>query len=110
MPDIEELEWLKKHQDFEIIVYNKGHKLKNRLFNIIDLKNIGRESHTWLYHIVENYYELNDINIFLQGKIDDLDCMAYSDPNKYIKKANLHGFAASIWITWSISLGLECWS
>ncbi len=109
----ENLEWLKKHQDFEIIVYNKGHKLKkNRLFNIIDLKNIGRESHTWLYHIVENYYELNDINIFLQGKIDDLDCMAYSDPNKYIKKANLHGFAASRYgllgpLHWNWNVGVD---
>ena len=48
----ENLEWLEKYQDFKIIIYNKGQKLKkNRLFNIIDLKNIGRESHTWLYHI-----------------------------------------------------------
>ena len=52
----ENLEWLKKYQDFKIIIYNKGQKLKkNRLFNIIDLENVGRESHTWLFHIVNNY-------------------------------------------------------
>ena len=92
----EDLQWLEEHKDFKIIVYNKGKKLKkNRLFNIKDLENVGRESHTWLYHIIKNYNKLDDINIFLQGKIDDLNCMAYSDPNKYIKETIQQGFAAS---------------
>lgn len=109
----ENLEWLKKYQDFKIIIYNKGQKLKkNRLFNIIDLENIGRESHTWLYHIVKNYHDLNDINIFLQGRIDDLNCMAYSDPNKYITNTNLYGFAASRYgllgpLHWDWNVGVD---
>jgi len=90
----EDLEWLKKHEDFKITVYNKGKLLSgNKFFKIINLENKGRESHTWLYHIVNNYYHLNDVNIFLQGKIDDLNCMAYKNPNDYLKEINKHGFS-----------------
>ena len=46
-------------------------------------------------HIVYNYHNLNDINIFLQGRIDDLNCMAYSNPNLYIKNIKKYGFTVS---------------
>ncbi len=92
----EDLEWLKRYNDFEITVYNKGENLKeSKLFEVINLTNKGRESHTWLHHIVNNYYHLNEINIFLQGKIDDLDCMAYKNPNDYLEKINKYGFSVS---------------
>ena len=92
----EDLEWLKKYKDFKIIVYNKGESLLgNTFFKVINLENKGRESHTWLYHIVNNYYHLNEINIFLQGKIDDLNCMAYENPNDYLKEINKYGFSVS---------------
>ena len=92
----EDLDWLKKFKDFEITVYNKGNKLlENKTFKVLNLENVGRESHTWLYHIVKNYNSLNDINIFLQGRIDDLNCMAHKDPNDYLKKINKYGFSAS---------------
>jgi len=35
------------------------------------LKNVGRESHTYLHHIIKNYDNLNDINIFLSGSTFD---------------------------------------
>ncbi len=92
----EDLSWLKEFKDFKIIVYNKGDKLSdNLLYKVINLENKGRESHTWLHHIVKNYYNLNEINVFLQGKIDDLNCMAYKNPNDYLKKINKYGFKAS---------------
>ena len=92
----EDLEWLKGYSDFKIIVYNKGERISsNTFFNVINLENKGRESHTWLYHIVNNYYDLNEINVFLQGKIDDLNCMAYKNPNDYLKKINKYGFKVS---------------
>ena len=92
----EDLEWLKKHNDFEITVYNKGSKLKEHsYFKVLNLENVGRESHTWLYHIVNNYNSLNEINIFLQGKIDDLNCMVYKNPNDYLKRINKYGFSVS---------------
>ena len=92
----EDLGWLKEFKDFKIIVYNKGNELSENLFyEIINLENKGRESQTWLHHIVKNYNNLNDINVFLQGKIDDLNCMAYKNPNDYLKKINKYGFKAS---------------
>ena len=92
----EDLSWLEEFKDFKIIVYNKGDKLSDNLFyEVINLENKGRESHTWLHHIVKNYYNLNEITVFLQGKIDDLNCMAYKNPNDYLKKINKYGFKAS---------------
>ena len=47
----------------------------------IKLKNIGREAHTYLHHIVENYNNLSDINIFLQGNPFDHGVNLISDIN-----------------------------
>ncbi len=92
----EDLGWLKKYNDFKITVYNKGFKLQDKPFyQVINLENKGRESHTWLYHIVKNYNNLNEINIFLQGKIDDLNCMAYKNPNDYLMRIDKYGFEVS---------------
>ena len=92
----ENLDWLKEFKDFKIIVYNKGAELSGDLiYEVINLENKGRESHTWLHHIVKNYNNLNEINVFLQGKIDDLNCMAYKNPNDYLKEINRYGFKAS---------------
>ena len=92
----EDLSWLKEFEDFKIIVYNKGNELSENLFyEIINLENKGRESQTWLHHIVQNYNNLNEINVFLQGKIDDLNCMVFKNPNDYLKKINKYGFQVS---------------
>ena len=92
----EDLSWLENHKDFKIKVYNKGNKLiDNKYMKIENLENVGRESHTWLYHIVNNYNNLDEINIFLQGQIDDLGCMAFTNPNNYLKDIDKFGFVAS---------------
>ena len=45
----EDLSWLRSHKDFKIVIYNKGDKLQDSEFsNIVNLNNLGRESHTWL--------------------------------------------------------------
>ena len=64
----ENLDWLKKikkSKDLKITVYNKGNNDINVPF--ISLANIGRESHTYLYHIINNYDNLADQTIFCQG-------------------------------------------
>ncbi|MAR85342.1 MAG: hypothetical protein CL869_04005 [Cytophagia bacterium] len=109
----ENLKWLEDHQNFNIIIYNKGKNFTCKsLKNIINIDNVGRESHTWLYHIVENYNNLDDVSIFLQGRIDDLDCMSYKDPNIYLKKINKIGFAVSRLgllgpLHWGHNVGIE---
>ena len=56
---------------------------------------LGRESHTWLYHIYHNYENLSDYNVFLQGRIDDLGCMAYINPKNYFSDLKTKSFSTS---------------
>ena len=59
----EDISWLKHIKNKKITVYNKG---KDNV-NGIQLPNIGRESHTYLTHIINNYDKLSDMTIFCQG-------------------------------------------
>jgi hypothetical protein len=47
-----------------VTIYDKS---DNPAESSIKLKNIGREGETFLYHIVNNYHNLDDITVFLQG-------------------------------------------
>jgi len=71
----ENLEWLKEEpfNKFKYIVYNKGVNEdfeKSNVLNIINLPNVGRCDHTYLYHIVNNYNNLAVINVFLPGSLN----------------------------------------
>jgi hypothetical protein len=86
---MEDVKWLLPFKDI-VIIYNKGDydPLLNN-FNIINLKNYGRESHTYLYHIINNYDNLTEKIIFFQGKIDDhkiLEIEDYFGNNNFIGK------------------------
>lgn len=59
----EDITWTKPFQEITTI-YNKG---DDNIPNSIKLKNVGREGHTYLYHIVNNYDTLADITVFFQG-------------------------------------------
>ena len=91
------ISWLDEIKDFKIIIYNKGEKLSNKKFkNIVNLNNVGRESHTWLHHIVENYKDLNFNNQIWIESITKLckkksikDVVIFSDSNitnKFVNK------------------------
>jgi hypothetical protein len=67
----EDIKWLLPYKDITII-YNKGnYDYLLHKFNVIYLNNVGRESHTYLYHIINNYDNLTDKTIFFQGNISD---------------------------------------
>lgn len=71
----ENLKWTLDYpyNKYKYTVYNKGNNEnfeKKNVINVINLPNIGRESHTYLYHIINNYDNLKDINVFLPGSID----------------------------------------
>ena len=86
----ENLDWLLPYSDISII-YNKGNKNISKVFNVINLPNYGRESHTYLYHIINNYDNLADKTIFFQGRIDDhktLQIKDYFDNNNFTGKIN----------------------
>jgi len=61
-------------ENFNVFVYNKGSNLGHihlNRFNIIEIENTGRESHTYLHHIVDNYNSLPEKIIFTQAHPDD---------------------------------------
>ena len=62
----EDIEWVMAYNDI-VIIYNKGPDLNLPFKKIIKLENIGREGHTYLHHIIENYNNLSNKTIFTQG-------------------------------------------
>ncbi len=71
----EDLKWTTKHpfNKIKYIVYNKGPNdnfTKKNVIKTVKLENIGREGNTFLYHIINNYNNLDDITIFLPGSVD----------------------------------------
>lgn len=53
----EDVSWLSTVKGYKIFIYDKSK----------DLPNIGREAHTYIYHIVKNYENLSEINVFSQA-------------------------------------------
>ena len=64
----ENINWLNSEME-NCIIYNKGNKLN--IGNEILLKNIGRESETYLQYIITNYDNLPDVIVFTQAIIAD---------------------------------------
>jgi UDP-galactopyranose mutase len=71
----ENVDWLNDYK-FMSTIYNKG---DDNIEGSITLPNIGRESHTYLYHIINNYDKLANITLFAQGKISDHTKMSISE-------------------------------
>lgn len=74
----ENLDWTNRINQDSIQTYKIYHKYHNKNLDTyldmfieddknIFLANIGREAHTYLMHIVQNYNQLYDIEIFCQG-------------------------------------------
>ena len=71
----EDLDWTQDEpfNRFQYIVYNKG---TNENFNktnvkqIINIQNVGKNDHTYLYHITENYDNLANVLVFFPGSIN----------------------------------------
>lgn len=84
----EDLSWIKKEFPTEkITVYNKGKDDLVLSSNVVikKLKNIGRESHTYLHHIIENYDKLEGRILFLQGDPFDQERFIFTPLNLYKK-------------------------
>jgi hypothetical protein len=69
----EDVSWLKEYSTLTTL-YNKGPDdlpPSMEFKSVIQLPNIGREAHTYLYHIVHNYDSLAETTFFTQGHIQD---------------------------------------
>ena len=77
-----------------VIIYNKGIDDIPSEYNSIKLPNIGRESHTYLYHIIQNYDNLANKTLFIQGRISDhkiLPIVDYFKDEDFIGNIHEHG-------------------
>jgi hypothetical protein len=71
----EDLNWLNEYPftEFEYIVYNKGINddfCKNNVIQVVNLPNIGREGHSYLWHIIAHYDHLANILVFFPGSVN----------------------------------------
>lgn len=70
----EDVKWLHAFDapNYRIFLYNKGKTLDStdlpKNTTLIRLSNVGREAHTYLYHIISNYDKLTSYVVFLQGR------------------------------------------
>jgi hypothetical protein len=82
---------------YNVFLYDKGYGTTG-----IKLPNIGRESHTYLYHIVHRYNQLADYTVFSQGDpffhlpdfMMTLEKLLYSKPD---------------WEAWGLELECDRW-
>jgi len=70
----ENLSWMLEppFNEFKYTIYNKGPNdnfEKSNVTKIINIPNIGRCDHTYLYHIIENYNDLSLVTVFLPGSV-----------------------------------------
>jgi hypothetical protein len=98
----ENLEWMKEKPflGHSYIVYNKGPNedfyKSDDLKAVVSLENVGREGHTYLYHIIHNYDSLSEITVFLPGSVEMPHKYNRSkDLLKYIKKRNTSALACA---------------
>ena len=71
----EDLNWTQEapFNLFQYTVYNKGNNEnfnKTNVKQIINIENVGRCDHTYLYHIIENYNNLSNIIVFFPGSLN----------------------------------------
>lgn len=66
----EDIGWLQHFSNHNLFLYNKSNsEIESDLpnLNVLNVKNWGRESDTYLTHIIDNYHNLADVTLFLQG-------------------------------------------
>lgn len=71
----ENLDWLRDipaHLYTKITIYNKNEEpIECPVANctVVQLENLGRESHSYFWHVVHNYDKLADMTLFLPGSV-----------------------------------------
>ena len=74
-----------------------GEKIKLKLVdcyvNVVKLLNVGREGHTFLYHLLSHCHQLGDVNFFLQGGLESCPHelkYALTNMSTYMKQEETH--------------------
>lgn len=89
----EDVSWLSDVKGYDIIIYDKGDPTA-----LHHLPNIGREAHTYIHHIIQNYDNLSTLNVFNQAWPFQHACADfYVDKlNKLSEKNNFVGLSDTI--------------
>lgn len=86
----ENLDWLAPHAH-HCHIYHKGNEVKPRFLyqQWEKLPNVGREGHTFLHHIINNYKRLANVTVFVQGCLEDHFKMgdSYGNVTEYMSRA-----------------------
>jgi len=98
----EDVSWTREFD--KKIIYNKGDisTIPDDLKPfVVNLPNVGRETHTYLYHIVTRYYNLDELTIFTQGNFTDhfifnVNQFKYLFEN--VKDYSKNFFDSNVWI------------
>jgi hypothetical protein len=94
----EDISWvLNINPEIKIYLYNKGEYINYK--NQILLPNIGREAHTYLYHICSNYNNLSDFIFFFQGYPFDHtgDCIDIINGNQEVWNSKVQLYYEEYW-------------
>jgi hypothetical protein len=60
----ENISWANDYEN--VVIYNKGENVETK-HSIIVADNIGKEAHTYLQYVIDNYHDLPDVVAFMQG-------------------------------------------
>ncbi len=104
----EDLQWLDKIKDHPRVSATVYHKGNDPPPGAILLHNVGRESHTYLTHIVRNYDRLADLTLFLQG--NPVDHAPHDVPlNEHIAllAASAARYGCSTNLAWGVEPGFR---
>ncbi len=83
----ENVEWSNEFRN--VVICNKGDPLPDQ-YNQLFLQNVGREGHTYYKYIYDNYDNLSDYIIFLQGNPFDHSPNIITNLRKYVDDPNLN--------------------
>lgn len=66
----EDISWIDliNRSEYNVIIYNKGEELSVKNASVINVPDVGREGHAFLSHITDNYNNLSEFTLFLQGE------------------------------------------
>jgi len=63
----EDISWANGLSRDEVVIYHKSDTPCVSPHPVVSLANVGREGHTYAYHILTHYDTLDDFTVFLQG-------------------------------------------
>jgi hypothetical protein len=117
----EDLKWTLEEpfNKYKYIVYNKGineNFEKKNVAKVINIKNVGREGHTYLYHIISNYNNLSDILIFFPGSLDmshkkvrGIELLQRIEKNNYKKAIFISNYCNNLYVKFK-NFKIDNWS